>query len=417
MRNISVLPTLGYILLLFIISTKNFAIAKNEPKDIIEASQASFELKNGDRVVFLGNSLIEDDQQYGYIEFALASRWPDRDVTFRNLGWSGDTVFGDARSYFTSPPSAYELLIEQLTKAQPTVVFVAYGANEAFEGEAGLPRFKQGLNQLLDEIDSLGAKTVLLSPVPQMSAGHLEKLATRNKNLELYASAIARTASERDKQFVDLFNPLQEISRNVKLSDNGVHLNEAGYYYLASVMESGLGLSPRKWSVKVDLPKRHVEATGPATVFDSDIGNETLKFTIEDAFLPLPLPHHEPATADNMHVLSIKGLDKGYYTLTVDGSHVVAASAKEWSKGVAIRQGALFSQASRLRDWIVKKNELFFRQYRPLNRTYLTGFRSYEQGRHVEGLEQLDLLIGWLEEQIAGTRTSKSNVYQLTSIK
>lgn len=417
MRKISVSPTLGYILLLFLILTNDFAIAKNDAKDIIEASQASFELKNGDRVVFLGNSLIENDQQYGYIEFALTSRWPDCDITFRNLGWSGDTVFGDARSYFTSPPNAYELLIEQLTNAQPMVVFVAYGANEAFEGETGVPRFNQGLNQLLDKIDSLGAKTILLSPIPQMSAGSPENLATRNKNLELYSSAIAKTASERDKLFIDIFNPLQEISKNVKLSDDGVHLNETGYYYLASVIEKGLGLSPRNWSVNIDLSKNVVEATGPAKILDSDIGNGNLKFTIDDDFLPLPLPVHESEIGDNVRELSITGLDKGYYTLTVDGSHVVSATAKKWAEGVEIRQGPLFSQASRLRDYIFKKNELFFHQYRPLNRTYLTGFRSYEQGQHVKGLEQLDLLIGWLEGQIAGIRTPKSNVYQLTVIK
>ena len=55
---------------------------------------APFELKDGDRVVFLGDTLIEREQHYGWIELMLTSRFPDRDITFRNLGWGGDTPAG-----------------------------------------------------------------------------------------------------------------------------------------------------------------------------------------------------------------------------------------------------------------------------------------------------------------------------------
>ena len=58
------------------------------------AEQSPFELKDGDRVVFLGDRLIEQAQKHGYLETALSSRWPDRKITFQNLGWSGDTVRG-----------------------------------------------------------------------------------------------------------------------------------------------------------------------------------------------------------------------------------------------------------------------------------------------------------------------------------
>ncbi len=200
MKKIRGSVTLGYIL--FIIFSFDIATAKNGMKELKEDVPPRFELNNGDRVVFLGNSLFENDQQFGYLEFALTSRWPERDITFRNLGWSGDTVFGEARSYFTNPPSAYELLIQQLTMARPTVVFIAYGANEAEGGKAGISSFKQGLNQLIDKIEELGAKTILFSPIPLQSAGSPGILTTRNNNLKLYSSAIAETASERDMLFV-----------------------------------------------------------------------------------------------------------------------------------------------------------------------------------------------------------------------
>ena len=66
---------------------------------------------------------------------------------------------------------------------------------------------------------------------------------------------------------------------------------------------------------------------------------------------------------------------------------------------------------------IIKKNELFYFQYRPINTTYILGFRSYEQGRHVKDLEDQSILIKWLEGQIALSRSPKSTVYQLTLLK
>ena len=70
-------------------------------------SAEPLKLDDGDRVVFLGNTLIEREQRYGWWELALTARFPGKKVTFRNLGWSGDTVFGEARAgyaYTHEPP-------------------------------------------------------------------------------------------------------------------------------------------------------------------------------------------------------------------------------------------------------------------------------------------------------------------------
>ncbi len=59
-----------------------------------------FEFKDGDRIVWIGNTLVEREQRYGYWETALLAANADKKITVRNLGWSGDTVFGDARGRF-----------------------------------------------------------------------------------------------------------------------------------------------------------------------------------------------------------------------------------------------------------------------------------------------------------------------------
>ena len=59
------------------------------------ASRASprtgVQLKDGDRVVFLGDTFIERMQVHNHLELRLTTAWPNRNITFRNLGWSGDT--------------------------------------------------------------------------------------------------------------------------------------------------------------------------------------------------------------------------------------------------------------------------------------------------------------------------------------
>ncbi|GAB3911420.1 hypothetical protein GCM10028803_52810 [Larkinella knui] len=417
MRKIKVSVTLGCIFVLLLSFTNEFAVAQTPTQRVTDAPNSAFELKNGDRVVFLGNSLFENDFQYGYLELALTTRWPDRDVTFRNLGWTGDDVYGVARSTITNPPTGYELLLGELTKAKPTVVFLAYGGVEAEAGEAGLPVFKEGVTKLLDKIDQLGAKAILLSPIPVISADSAQNRAKRNAMLEVYASAIAKIAAERGKRFIDLFKPIQEISQKAVLTENGIHLNETGYYYLTTTLEKSLGLPPRTKPVAISVSKNTAETTAPAKILNSGMTDSGLKFTLDEAILPLPLPQEGPELTNQGPVIKITGLKKGFYTLTADDQEVITASAKNWEDGVEIKQGPSFTQVRELRQMILKKNDLFFFQYRPLNTTYILGFRSYEQGRHVKGLEEQSILIKWLEGQIALNRTPKSSVYHLTLLK
>ena len=66
------------------------------------ANTNKFELLDGDRVAFIGDTFLEREQSYGCIETALTSRFHDRNVIFRNLGWSADTPLGESRAGFDS---------------------------------------------------------------------------------------------------------------------------------------------------------------------------------------------------------------------------------------------------------------------------------------------------------------------------
>src|SRR5215510_11439068 len=95
----------------------------------LAAKPPPFALTNGDRVVFLGDTLIEREQQFGWLELMLTTAFPERNVTFRNLSWSADTPAGDSRfglsllqAGLEPADEGWKQLVKQLEEARPTVV-------------------------------------------------------------------------------------------------------------------------------------------------------------------------------------------------------------------------------------------------------------------------------------------------------
>jgi len=204
----------------------------------------AFEFKDGDRVVFIGSTLIEREQKYGYWEHALTLKNKDKNVLFRNLGWSGDTVFGEARNIFDSSPKGYERLVELTKEIKPTVVVICYGHNESFSGPSGVAKFTAGLEKLIDALAPTKARIVLMSPTPFEKADVLPNPEPNNENLALYRDGLKATAEKRKLEFVDLFERVATWSQSrptpgpTKLTDNGLHLTPESYRFTASMLAS-----------------------------------------------------------------------------------------------------------------------------------------------------------------------------------
>jgi lysophospholipase L1-like esterase len=345
-----------------------------------------FKLDDGDRVVFLGNTLIEREQRYGWWEYALTTSFPGKKVIFRNLGWSGDTVFGDARAGFGSRVDGFNHLKDHTLSLKPTVIFIAYGTNESFAGPAGLAEFTRGLETLLDTLAPSKARIVLLSPLRQGDMGRpLPDPAKNNKNLRLYADAIRDVAKKRKHRFVDLYDLLGDLGKvKPAVSDNGIHLNDRGYRWSAGKLADSLGLPSESH-----------------TDFDD-------RTSFEQKSTRLPIG---PLT------VRIKGARAGKHTLFIDKKAIVTANAKEWAKGVTIDRGPEFDQAEKLRKLIVAKNELYFHRWRPQNVTYLFGFRKAEQGKNAREIPQFDPLVEAKEKEILALSKPVPHTYEIKPAK
>jgi lysophospholipase L1-like esterase len=230
---------------------------------------APFELRDGDRVAFVGNTFFEREQAHSYLETLLATHWPDRNVTFRNLAWSGDTVFGHARAGFETHEQGFERLLKVARDAKPTVLFISYGMSESFEGEKGLTPFRQGLDRLLDKLGELKVReTVLVSPIRHEDLGRpFPDPSQHNKHLRRYIDVMKEAAAKRGHRFVDLFELMGTGNKSQKLTDNGIHLTPYGYWRAALAIEKGLGLPPRdvKWQpdgrIKPELAEKFRQLT------------------------------------------------------------------------------------------------------------------------------------------------------------
>jgi lysophospholipase L1-like esterase len=215
----------------------------------------AFEFKDGDRIVWLGNTLVEREQRYGYWETALLAANADKDITLRNLGWSGDTVFGDARAGFDDAAKGFERMVSLTLELKPTVIFVSFGSNESFEGKDGLPKFEKGLEKLLDALKPAKARVVLFTPLPFAKSKQTPDVTERNRAISAYADVLRAVAVKRGLYLADTRIYVDEdferwegqTSRPESaevdpITLNGIHLTATGYHQTATDFLKSLGV-------------------------------------------------------------------------------------------------------------------------------------------------------------------------------
>src|SRR5207249_8771541 len=77
-----------------------------------------FFVKDGDHVVFLGDSITEQRLYTTYIEAYALTRFPQWKLTFRNVGWGGDTSWlrqrahPDEAALFAAREGAQQRMVE-----------------------------------------------------------------------------------------------------------------------------------------------------------------------------------------------------------------------------------------------------------------------------------------------------------------
>ncbi|HZY89498.1 MAG TPA: PVC-type heme-binding CxxCH protein, partial [Gemmataceae bacterium] len=228
------------------------------------------ELRRGDHVCIIGNTLADRMQHDGWLETYLHSRFPGHDLVVRNLGFSGDELSVRLRSMDFGTPDQWlagEQPVPQpnkltntdvvrpnrleLTNTKADVVFAFFGYNESFAGTAGLDKFKKDLDTFIKHTlaqkynGKSAPRLVVFSPIAHeslLSVPNWPDGNENNKRLARYTIAMAEVAQANDVVFVDLFHPTQAAYTVAAkpLTINGIHLNSEGNRLLAQVIDRSL---------------------------------------------------------------------------------------------------------------------------------------------------------------------------------
>ena len=235
----------------------------------IQADDAPLVLNKGDHICIIGNTLAERMQHYGWLETLIHARFPEHELVFRNLGYSGDEIdgyknpnhrmrsmsFGSQDEWLSGvapcpqpaklSPRDKDKVREnrfELTNTKADVIFAFYGYNESFAGEEGLGAFKKNVEEFIKHTlaqkynGKSAPKLVLFSPIahefiddPNLPSK--EAVAASNARLKMYSQAMGEVAKTNEVTFVDLFSLRpQDLTDSGKsfATINGVHINESG---------------------------------------------------------------------------------------------------------------------------------------------------------------------------------------------
>ncbi len=210
----------------------------------VQSAEPALKLRKGDHISFIGNTLADRMQHSGWLETYVHALYPDLDITFRNLGYSGDELkLRQREENFGSPD-------QWLTKTQASVVFCFFGYNEALRGPAGLEAFRRDLAETIDGMlnqkydGEAPPQLVFFSPLAHedLKNPNLPDGSANNEKLAVYTAAMRDVCADKKVLFVDLFAPTKELYAQAKrpLTMNGIHLLDHGDRAVADVIVQAL---------------------------------------------------------------------------------------------------------------------------------------------------------------------------------
>src|SRR4051812_29960699 len=133
-------------------------------------AEERFALRDGQRVVFLGDSNTYAGHFVAYLDAYLFTRFPGKKFELINLGLPSETVSGLSEPDHPYPrPDVHERLDRALAKTKPNVVVACYGMNDGIYypySDERFAKYQAGMQRLMDKVAKTGAKLVLSTPAP-----------------------------------------------------------------------------------------------------------------------------------------------------------------------------------------------------------------------------------------------------------
>ncbi len=402
----------------------------------------AFPFRDGDRpIVFIGDSITEQRMYPAYIESYLLTRFPSWNITFRNVGWSGDTMSLRTRGSFEIG------LARDILPLKPAIALINFGMNDARMGAANIPSYTDYAQKLVSALTNAGARVVLLTPSPEERYEADQPGGSAYNNLlRQYDQALASVSDQMNVPLVNQLEPFIaciETGRQAgvlgkteapRLIPDGVHPNAAGHFIMAASILKGLQAAALVSRLAIDAAKGAVtEAEGcSAKVERSEEGG--VNFTREDQCLPWPiaedcrlalqLPGFSPLQDLDQYLLTVTGLPAGSYDLKSGTGIVGSWTAEQLAAGInlATNPCPAVKQALALQAEVFAKNNLYFTRWRNVQLGSVPDWvqrnlpaEALQKARQAE-LDRLDAEITGAESRINALRLPKPQEFTLRPV-
>jgi lysophospholipase L1-like esterase len=312
------------------------------------AHAEDFAIRDGDTVVFLGDSITAARAYGKLIENYTLLRFPERKVHFINAGRGGETVAG-----------GFKRFAQDVLSHKPTLVTVAYGVNDIGWGTRADDEHKQayleGIRGIVEACRKQGVRVYICSAAAtaedpaKSETGYLKRMCDDGMALSrsLGGNAIDVQGAMREIQKRMVAANAKADAKQEKATlhvGDGVHLNDVGQLAMALAILKGLGAPADVSTVSIDAREPKLLAAEGCTVKDLVKKDEAIEFVRLDRGLPLnngiffqlqfrfvPVPEEL-----NRYMLTIANLPADRYEILADGRSAGNFSSQELAKGVNI---------------------------------------------------------------------------------
>ena len=349
-------------------------------------AQATFALKDGDRVVFYGDSITEPRLYTSFVESYVVTRFQQSHIEFRNSAWGGDRADGGRGG-----PIDVRLKRDVIAH-RPTVFAVMLGINDGRGQPYNTPmyaRFTAGyehiVNVLRESIPDLRITLLQPSPYDEVTRPPAFGGGGYNGVMVRYGEFVKEFGGREGFTIADLNAPLVSVLVAAQAKDpalakriagDGTHPGVAGHLILAEAVLKAWHAPALVSDVTIDAAGSRVNRASNSKITDLRTGKEISWTEIDDA-LPFAVDTSDPAIALavscsdfvqslDQETLEVSGLRADRYLLSIDGDRVGVFSREQLHSGInlALLDTPMFRQALRVHDLTIQRNEIQFGRWR-----------------------------------------------------
>ncbi|TJZ59929.1 hypothetical protein FAZ15_13645 [Sphingobacterium olei] len=311
--------------------------------------------KAGDKVSFIGNSITHSGDFHHYILLYYATRFPDKRLTFYNLGIKGDNANSFLRRMEADivPNKAnWSIVMAGMNDVNRSLYAPEKQAEADIQQrkDRALKDFESYYDTFLTRLKRTKTNIILQKPSIYDETGRLTavNLIGVNGALERCGEIVDKLAKKHKVMVVDYWTIMNEVNAKMQkhnaqatvVGQDRVHPEPVGHMVMTHTFLKAINAPERVSSLTID--KSGVSQIHAGTVTNLDAGSDQVSFEYLEESLPFPVPPEAEGALKwitivdefNKQLLQVSNLDEGVYALSIDDILIHNFTYEELAAGV-----------------------------------------------------------------------------------